>query len=167
MYIGIDPGLSGALAVLAPDGTIKGLYDTPTLTIMRTSRGTKQEYDVPGMVALLVPYTGLQAHVIVEESQAMPGQGTQSMFTIGLDMGVWLGILGALGLAYTRVRPGVWKKALGLTSDKEQARLRAMQLYPSADLRRKKDHGRAEALLLAWWGRRLRDCEEASDERAV
>ena len=67
-------------------------------------------------------------------------------------MGVWLGILATLGFAYTRVRPGVWKKALGLRSDKEQARLRAMQLYPGADLRRKKDHGRAEALLLAWYG---------------
>jgi hypothetical protein len=79
----------------------------------------------------------------------------------------WDGLLATLGLAYTRVRPGVWKKALGLTRDKEQTRLRAMQLYPGADLRRKKDHGRAEALLLARWGSRLRDCEEASDGWAV
>ena len=74
------------------------------------------------------------------------------MFTIGLGMGVWLGILGALGLAHTRVRPALWKRRLGLTRDKEQARLRAMQLFPAADLRHKKDHGWAEALLLAWYG---------------
>jgi hypothetical protein len=38
MYIGIDPGLTGALAVLAPDGTLQALCDVPTLTL-RTSRG--------------------------------------------------------------------------------------------------------------------------------
>jgi crossover junction endodeoxyribonuclease RuvC len=151
MIIGIDPGLSGAVAALAPDGTLQALCDTPTLTL-RTSRGGRQEYDVPGMVALLGPYAGIQTRVIIEEAQAMPGQGTRSMFTIGLGMGVWLGILGALGLAYTRVRPAVWKRAMGLGKDKEASRLRAQQLFPQADLRRKKDHGRAEALLLALYG---------------
>jgi len=89
---------------------------------------------------------------ILEESQAMPGQGTRSMFTVGVGFGLWLGVLAALQMPYTRIRPQVWKKALGLGKDKEAARLRAMQLYPGADLRRKQDHGRAEALLLAWYG---------------
>ena len=151
MHIGIDPGLSGAVGILADDGALMALHDTPTLTL-RVARGTRQEYDVPGMVALLQPYAAPQAHVILEESQAMPGQGTRSMFTTGYGFGVWLGILGALGLAHTRIRPHVWKHSLGLTRDKEQARLRAMQLFPTADLRLKKHHGRAEALLLAWYG---------------
>jgi crossover junction endodeoxyribonuclease RuvC len=149
--VGIDPGQSGAVGILAPDGTLEGIYDTPTLTL-RTSRGSRTEYDLPGMARLLAPYAGLQTHVLIEEAQAMPGQGTRSMFMIGVGMGVWLGILGALGLAHTRIRPAVWKRRLGLTSDKEQARLRAQQLFPAADLRRKRDHGRAEALLLAWYG---------------
>jgi crossover junction endodeoxyribonuclease RuvC len=153
VIIGIDPGLSGALAVLTPEDTLETLWDTPTLTL-RTRRGTRQEYDVPGMAGLLRPYRDAQTHVVIEEAQAMPGQGTRSMFTIGLGMGVWLGILATLGLTHTRVRPSVWKKALGLGKDKEASRLRAMQLYPGADLRRRKDHGRAEALLLAFWGQR-------------
>jgi crossover junction endodeoxyribonuclease RuvC len=153
MHIGIDPGLSGALAVLTADGALEGLYDVPTLTL-RTSRGSRQEYDVPGLVAFLAPYRGPQTHVVIEEAQAMPGQGTRSMFTIGLGMGIWLGVLAALQLPYSRVRPQIWKRALDLGRDKEQARLRAMQLYPGADLRRKKDHGRAEALLLARYGQR-------------
>jgi crossover junction endodeoxyribonuclease RuvC len=148
VYIGIDPGLSGALAVLAPDGTLDALWDTPTLTL-RSSRGIRQEYDMPGLVALLAPYGGSQTQVMIEESQPMPGQGVRSMFTCGLGMGVWLGVLAALEIPHTRIRPHVWKKALGLGKDKEQARLRAMQLYPHADLRLKKHHGRAEALLLA------------------
>ena len=76
------------------------------------------------------------------------------MGTIGLGMGVWLGMLATLGLAHPRVRPGVWKQALGLGKDKAAARLKARQLSPGADLRRKQDHGRVEALLLAYWGQR-------------
>ena len=63
MIIGIDPGHAGAVAVLAPDGTLEALHDTPTLTL-RTSRGTRQEYDVPGLVGLLAPYAGPQTHVL-------------------------------------------------------------------------------------------------------
>ena len=158
--IGIDPGLTGAFAILAADGALVALHDTPVLTLA-TSRGTtRREYDVPGLVALLAPYAGPQAHAILEESQAMPGQGVRSMFTTGLGMGVWLGLLAAVQMPYTRLRPQVWKRALGLGPDKEHARLRAMQLFPTADLRRMKDHGRAEALLLAWWGQQRRRPEE-------
>jgi hypothetical protein len=150
MLVGIDPGLTGAVAVLAPDGTLEALYDVPTLSL-KTTRGRKQEYDIPGMVQLLRPYVGSQVHIIVETAQAMPGQGVRSTFGTGVGYGVWLGILAALALPYTSVRPGTWKKALTLGKDKEQARARAIQLFPQADLRRKRDHGRAEALLLAWW----------------
>ncbi len=151
MHIGIDPGLAGAVAILDQHGALQALYDTPTLTL-RTSRGTKQEYDVGGIVALLRPYAAARAHVTLEESQAMPGQGVRSMFMIGVGFGVWLALLAALALPSTRVRPAIWKRTLGLGKDKEASRLRAMQLYPDADLRRKRDHGRAEALLLAWYG---------------
>jgi hypothetical protein len=151
MIVGIDPGLTGALAVLAPDGTLEALYDVPTLTL-RTSRGTKQEYDLPGLVALLAPYSGPQSHVLIEESQAMPGQGVRSTWTTGYGYGAWLGVLAALQLPHTRVRPQIWKRALGLSKDKEASRLRAMQLYPAADLRLRKHHGRAESLLLAHFG---------------
>jgi len=151
MHIGIDPGLSGAVTVLDHAGALVALADTPTLTI-GTTRGRRQEYDVPGLVALLAPYAGPQAHVILEESQAMPGQGTRSMFTVGVGFGVWLGVLGTLALSHTRVRPATWKRALGLGKDKEAARLKAMQLFPTADLRLKKHHGRAESLLLSHYG---------------
>ena len=104
----------------------------------------------------ITPYAGRHSHVVIEESQAMPGQGTRSMFTTGYGMGIWVGILATLELPYTSVRPSVWKRSLALGKDKEASRLRAMQLFPGADLRRKKDHGRAEALLLAYYGCRQR-----------
>jgi hypothetical protein len=166
MHLGLDPGLAGALAVLAPDGALVALCDTPVLTL-RTSLWTKKYYNIPGMVALLQPYAGAGLHAVIEESQAMPGQGTRSMFTIGYGYGLWLGILGALQIPYTPIRPGIWKKALGLAKDKEQARLRAQQLFPGADLRRRKDHGRAEALLLAWYGWQLRTSQQTGGRYAA
>jgi hypothetical protein len=85
---GIDPGLHGALAVLPPDGTQETLCDTPTL-VLRTTCGSRAEADVPGMVTFLQPYAGSQAHVVLEESPAMPGQGTRSMVMVDLGMRVW------------------------------------------------------------------------------
>jgi hypothetical protein len=145
MYIGIDPGQSGALEVLADDGTLVSAHATPTIT-RRTRRGTGQEYDVPGLVALLALSRGPQSHASIEEAQAMPGQGMRSMFTIGVGLGLCLGVLAALQMPHTRGRPHAWKRALGLGKDKEASRLRAMPLFPGADLWRKQDHGRAEAL---------------------
>jgi hypothetical protein len=78
----IDPGLSGALAIVDHAGALVALHDTPTLTL-RVARGTKQTYDVPGMCALLAPYIGAGLYVIIEASQAMPGQGVRSMFSCG------------------------------------------------------------------------------------
>jgi len=86
--VGVDPGLAGAVAVLNPDGTVAALWDVPTL-VLRTSRGTRQEYDIPGLVQLLEPYRGSQYHVLIEEAQPMPGQGVRSMFPCGLGMGIW------------------------------------------------------------------------------
>ena len=146
-----DPGLHGSVAVLDTTGAVLALCDTPTVVI-RVQRGTRQVYDAPGLVELLRPYAGLHSHVMIEEAQPMPGQGTRSTFTTGYGMGIWVGILATLVLPYTTVRPQVWKRALRLSRDKEASRLRAIQLFPGADLRRKKDHGRAEALLLAYYG---------------
>ena len=105
--IGIDPGLTGAVAVLDAHGTLEALADTPTLTL-KVQRGTRQAYDVPGMAALLRPYAGLQCHVCIEASQPMPGQGTRSMFTTGYGYGLWIGLLTTLQLPYTPIRPGIW-----------------------------------------------------------
>jgi hypothetical protein len=100
VHIGIDPGLQGAVAILDADGALVALHDVPTLTVP-TSRGTRHEYDLPAMAALLAPYVP-HGHVVIEEAQAMPGQGVRSMFTIGLGFGAWLGVVGTLGFAHTR-----------------------------------------------------------------
>ena len=113
LLCGIDPGLTGAIAVLDADGALIDRQDVPIL-VLRTARGTRQEYDLPGLVALLRPFVGAGMQALLEESQVMPGQGVRSMFTVGVGFGVWLGVLAALGLPYTRVRPADWKRTYGL-----------------------------------------------------
>jgi crossover junction endodeoxyribonuclease RuvC len=109
----------------------------------------------------------LEYHVFIEKVHAMPAfgkdkngndkrQGITSMFRFGEGFGLWIGIIAALGLPCTQVAPQTWKKALmaGMP-DKDASRQRAQELYPQCvkDLSRKKDHNRAEALLLAHYGK--------------
>jgi hypothetical protein len=79
------------------------------------------------------------------------------MFGFGKGYGMWIGIVAALEIPYTLVTPQAWKKELmqGI-KDKDAGRLRAMQLFPAYNewLVRKRDIGRADALLIAEYGRR-------------
>ena len=98
-------------------------------------------------------YLGKIAHIYLEKAQPMPGQGVVSMFHTGYGFGLWEAlIVSFVDVPYTLVPPTRWKRVLALGKDKEESRQRAMQLFPTADLHLKKHHGRAEALLLAYYG---------------
>ncbi|MCK5644169.1 MAG: hypothetical protein KAJ19_25445 [Gammaproteobacteria bacterium] len=158
MFIGIDPGVTGAIAVIPADNVTR-VWDTPTTRV----KG-KRCYDIPGMHTLLcraLTVTGRGEGVIValEQQQAFPGQGRTSMFKIGHGFGLWEGLLVAVCMPYEIVRPQRWKKALldGLPSkDKGSSRIVAARLFPDVDLGNRKDQGRADALLLAEFALRLR-----------
>jgi len=159
VILGIDPGLDGGLAVLA-DGV--AVYDTPTLTVAG-GKGHRREYNLTLMVNLIRAGTLLEDYHVddvsafIEAVHAMPGQGVRSMFTMGFGLGLWTGILAGLRIPYTRVAPQRWKKAMmdGMGKEKDASRLRAQQLFPTAELHLKKHHGRADALLIAEYGRRV------------
>lgn len=83
----------------------------------------------------------------------MPGQGVTSMFNFGQGYGVIKGVLAGIGVPYKDATPQKWKKACGLIgSDKDAARLLAIELFPDAELHLKKHGGRADALLIAKFG---------------
>ena len=90
---------------------------------------------------------------VIEKVHAMPAQGVSSSFRFGQALGVIEGVLGALTIATEYVTPQMWKKHYRLTRHKEDARLRALQLWPriTDQLSRKRDADRAEALLIANW----------------
>ena len=154
IYVGIDPGLSGAVAVINEDFVIN-LYDCPTLKV-----GKKNEPDTLGMSRILerVAFTRAGLVVGIERVHSMPDQGVASTFKFGMGFGVWLGILASLKLSHELITPQAWKKVMmsGMPKEKDASRQRALQLFPASadDLRLKKHHGRADALLIAEYMRR-------------
>jgi len=92
----------------------------------------------------------------LEKVHAMPGQGVTSMFSFGEGYGVWQGILAGLQIPFDLVAPQTWKKHTMRDCSKEKgaSMVKALQLYPQADIRLKKHHGRADALLIAEYLRR-------------
>ena len=170
IIIGIDPGQSGAVAIMQdsscqftePFGLNQfaiSLHDTPTLEVMTSSKKCRTEFNARAMAALMpCVSTENRVHAYIELVGVMPDQGSVSGFRFGEGYGIWQGILAALGIPYTKVRPQEWKKAMmqGRGKEKDASRLRALELFPhlADELKRKKDHNRADALLIAEWGRR-------------
>lgn len=147
--IGIDPGLTGALAVVRP-GTVLACYDMP----VETGAGNRRRVSAPVLVQLLKQVTKEHgpAPVALEQVSAMPKQGVSSMFSLGRSLGVVEAVTVALGLELTFYSAQHWKRRHGLVGrPKDASRTRAMELYPAAAdwLVRKKDHGRADAILIA------------------
>jgi crossover junction endodeoxyribonuclease RuvC len=157
MICGIDPGVSGALAIVAEDGSYCAHLIMPTVKV-----GTKSRINGASVAAFLraAPIT----HVYLEQVGAMPGQGVSSMFTFGHAAGVIEGVVTGMGLPLTLVTPQAWKKHAGLIgADKDAARSRAVQLYPLVrDLDLKgKGQAIADAILLARYGCECRERKAA------
>lgn len=152
--IGIDPGLTGAIAVVGPRG-LRALEDLPTME--RSPGGFVKNQVNPAALAAMIR-EWLQEHdknefqVMLEMAGAMPGQGLVSTLSIGMTAGIIEGVIATLGLRHELTKPSQWKKAMKLTSDKEACRAAAQRLYPDAPIHLTKHHNRAEALLLAHYG---------------
>ncbi len=147
LIIGIDPGLSGALAILDANGTAEAVHDLPVIRDGRLSW-----IDGGQMQSLLIEAVqGRPARVVVERVSAMPRQGIASAFNFGCGFGSILAIAQARQLPIELVTASTWKRALGLTGDKRASLDKARLLFPTAELHLAKHDGRAEALLLAHW----------------
>ncbi len=167
--LGIDPGISGAVALLGSDGSVH-FWNTPSI-----KTGGKRDYDSANMQEILLDAVsvarlqdrllpkaeplGLYLHAYIERAQAMPKQGTTSMFNYGKGYGLWLGLLIGIGIPHTLVSPRRWKMAMmaDMAKDKGASLLRAKQLFPqcASQLQLVKDHDKAEALLIAAYGQQL------------
>ena len=106
--IGIDPGLSGAIAVLE-DVKVLSLFEMP---VMAEGKKNKRQLNSAQLVNIIKENTNgdEEVAVIVEQVNAMPGQGVTSMFNFGQTFGAIKGVCAALGLPIFFVRPSKWKK---------------------------------------------------------
>lgn len=157
LSIGIDPGVSGAIAALA-DGDPCAVFDMPVRTVQTANGKPWKEIDATALAAQLrgirLEHRGAYVSACVERVGARPGDGGTSAFRFGDSAGAIRGVLEALGIPYSRAIPAVWKRHFGLLgTEKDAARELAIRRFPSmaGQLARKKDDGRADALLLALW----------------
>ena len=140
--LAIDPGLSGAYALLGDGGELLEAGDLPTI-------GEKAQHriDGPSFAALV---DRLQpASAVIEEVGAMPGNGVSSMFRFGRAVGAIEGILLGKGIPLRRAQPVAWKRAHGLlgkvAGSGEPSRQKAVETWPARAAEffgRKKDHNR-------------------------
>lgn len=147
LYLGIDPGLSGAIALVNDDGRLHSVEDMPASA--RGNGRVKHEVDSGGIAHLLRPHAAEVTFGIVESVGARPGQGVASMFSLGHSFGVATAVLSCLGIPFELLTPARWKLLAEVPSDKPLTLAAARRRWPDAPLTRVKDHGRAEALFLA------------------
>lgn len=142
-WLGVDPGKSGAAALLFKGGYRVRDWPGDVCLAAQIIKDWRKEFKIV--------LAGL------ESVHAMPGQGVTSTFNFGCNLGQWMGVLATLSVPYLMPRSREWKRGLVKKSDghdpKAASLVVARRLFPEAELSRKKDHGRAEALLLAWWAK--------------
>ena len=144
IWIGIDPGAKGALALIGSTGEPEIIPFDQRLYIERL-KALKE--------------TGEKCVCCIEAVHSITGQGIASSFKFGVSYGWLLGMLDSIGIPYQPITPQKWKKEFGLTSDKAQSVEVCKRLFPEVNLKRterskKDDDNMAEACLLALYAKR-------------
>ena len=145
IIVGIDPGFSGAICLIESSNVA-----TPSLFDMPILKGRRTELNLIGIRELL----SRADHIFLEKAQSMPGQGISSTGRYLMSYGDIRGICVGLSKPYTEVRPHTWKSVMmrDMPKEKDASIIRVQQLFPDLLFRRKKDHHKADALLLAMYG---------------
>lgn len=153
--VGVDNGLDGGITIIK-NGTLLSSLPMPTINTVKS----KREYDLTKIKNFLAGAD----HVFVEQAQAMPGQGVSSMFTIGKNYGLMLGILSGMGYPVTVVAPQTWQKQLfsgfPKANTKSVSVMVCQRLWPNADWRASErckvaHDGMTDSACIAEYGRRI------------
>ena len=152
LIIGIDPGISGSLCFFE-DGKIIDILEMPSMADGKKNKRQVNGAQIYNEISLRIKnFQKEDIKVVIEQVSAMPGQGVTSMFNFGQSFGVLKGICSAMQLPMYFVRPAKWKKYFNLINSKKDAsRTKAIEIFPyiSAQLSKKKDSNKADAILLA------------------
>lgn len=142
--LGIDPGISGALAFY--------FSEAPDRVLVEDMLVAGKMVSAPLLANSIRRYAPSMA--IIEAVGSRPGQGVSSTFRFGTAYGIAQGVIGALQIPVEFVSPQRWKKHFHLSGDKELSRTKAQQLFPACadSFKLVKHHGRAEAALIARYG---------------
>ena len=151
LILGIDPGFTGAIALVdSTAGKLISVVDMPTF---KNKKG-KVETNHISLFNLLNPGSA-NVTAVLEFVASRPNQSSQSTFRFGQGYGAIEMALAAHRIPIQYVTPSKWKAHFGLSKDKGVSLSLAIQRFPdqSDSFRRVKDNGRAEAALIALYGK--------------
>jgi hypothetical protein len=167
IVIGIDPGLTGAIAFL-DDGVMVAVEEMPVMAIPEAGPKTtiKTEVDAVALWKLIqrrVP-RGSKVLAVMEHTSSV-GQVGQEQAKLSLAAGkaTCMAVLRLAQFDVRRVTPVMWKRFYGIKQpiqgskgpdQKKQALAIARGFYGTGWLKLEKHHNRADALLIARWGLR-------------
>ena len=151
-FLGVDPGITGGLSIVEmTDGPVPMLVECIDIPVVGT--GAKERVDVAAIRNFIERHKPVRA--LIERAQAMPKQGASSGFKYGRAVGAIEAAVVLCSIPVEIIEPSAWKRFWHLPGkDKERARQLALEKFPAAhaSFARRKDHGRAEATLLALYG---------------
>lgn len=140
-YLGIDPGVTGAIALIHPDGQVVEDWPGDEVAAVNLIRFLALQYDI--------------RRAAIEDMGTGPFKGKLAFVKLSENKGIWRGILASHGIPFRLVWPQQWQKGIvPPKSGKEGSLAVARRLFPNMDLHRRADHNRAEALLIAEYVRR-------------
>jgi crossover junction endodeoxyribonuclease RuvC len=151
LVLGIDPDAFGALAFVDREtGVLVDVLDMPQLDLKPA-----RLVDVQQVASILDEWSERIGFAFIEKAWARPTDPPSYAFRIGHNYGSLVGVVAAHFIKIRFASPQAWKKAVGCTADKDTSRARASAMFPAecARWRFKKHHGRAEAVLIAAYGR--------------
>jgi crossover junction endodeoxyribonuclease RuvC len=167
LIIGIDPGLTGAFAVLNHRGEAIAVHDLPVMPIAEAGpKATiKTEIDVRALYTLLrsvIPADETALCVMEHASSIGAVQGEMAKLSLAATKAYVMAVLRLQGLDVRRVAPVTWKRHYGIKEPeagsgnpdgKKQALIHARRIYGREHIPLAKHHNRAEALLIAGFGK--------------
>jgi Holliday junction resolvasome RuvABC endonuclease subunit len=133
LFLGVDPGASGAFAVVTANGQCEGWI-----------KSKETEHDV----ATWLRERAMRIRAgLLEQVHSMPKQGVASSFKFGMSYGFCRGILVASGVAFETITPLKWQQAMRCCTggDKNVSKAAAQRLWPTEKI----THANADALLIA------------------
>lgn len=166
-WVGIDPGLEGAVAVLDGEGNLACLWDIPIEYVKRKRRQKQVHLELLDRIIAALPRYDRPA-VHLEWPTTRPDEAAEASKNFGVGLGQLEALCMARGLEVVKLPPQKWKQDLGLPGKKHphytptEARKAACnfacRMIPNLERstvygpRGGAKDGRAEALLMAWWG---------------
>ena len=147
MICAVDIGVTGAIAFQI--GGEASVEDIPNF-IHKVGKKNRTEVDQAALAELLLANLNSDSLVLLERVGPRPHDGAIQSFKFGRTAGILEGILVAAGVKAKYVTPQSWKKKFQLSADKNESLDLARTLFPelAQELKLKKHHNRAEALLL-------------------